>query len=160
LPTDPINDVDAAIAALQHLSAGADRDTILATVNQRLTVERDVRSAEMVMDARDATLAPRQRSWWYEWIGCLFPIILIPALFMAMPLLFSLGERIVSRPARTTATGIIERIEYNDGTTDDTLGGKQCRITSFHVMVDAPDKTRLIIPNEAYRKITLKSEAD
>ena len=146
--------LDLAKEAIYQLPEEADRDTILAVVHRSLTIDRDVRSAEMVVDARSKQAAPQQ-SWWSEWMGCLLPVLLIPALFMAMPLLFSIGERIVSRPARTTAIGTIARLVYSDGTTDDDLVGLNCRVTSYHLLIERSGGETLHIPNEAYRNLEL-----
>ena len=152
--------VDIAIDALNGLPDSADRDAILASVHQSLTIERDVRSAQMIEDARSVTINKTPQSWWSEWLGCLLPLILVPLLFLAMPLLFSLGERIISRPARVTTSGTIERFEYSDQTTSDKLVGKHCRITSRHAIIDLQNDETLVIPNEAYRTIRLKPDGD
>ncbi|QDS93565.1 hypothetical protein FF011L_23360 [Roseimaritima multifibrata] len=151
--------LDVARDALDDLHDGADRDTILAVVHRSLTVDRDIRSAEMVVDARSSQAATHRQSWWSEWMGCLIPLLLVPALFMAMPLLFSLGERIVSRPARTTATGTIERMEYTDGTAGDDLVGLECRVTSYHLLIELSDGHTLVIPNDAYRTLELNDRS-
>ena len=160
MAADSSTHLDLAKEALNNLPDSADRDTILAAVHRHLTIDRDVRSAQMVVDARAAQSASHSQSWWSEWMGCLLPVLLIPALFLAMPLLFSLGERIVSRPTRTTATGIIDHIEFVDGSTDESLVGRKCRVTADHVLVDKSADEMLVIPSEAFRTLQLKDKSE
>jgi hypothetical protein len=144
--------------ALESLPATADRDDILATIHRRLTIDRDVRSAENLIEARETIANSGKSSWWSEWMGCLIPALLIPALFIAMPLLFSIGERIMARPARTTATGTIKVLEYSDGKLDESVVGLKCRITPEHVLIESKNGETIVVPNDSYRRIQLNTD--
>lgn len=147
--TDKLNYVDNARDALSALPESADSHDVLAAVHRRLMLDRDVRSAEQVADSRLASPSKSGTSWWFESLGCIVPALLIPAFFIAMPLLFSVGERILSRPARTSASGTIVKLDLIDGGNVDSLIGRSCRVTADHLLIESSNGSLTVIPNES-----------
>ncbi|TWT56078.1 hypothetical protein [Allorhodopirellula solitaria] len=99
--------IDRAREALDDLPDTADSHEVLAAIHRKLTLDRDIKTAEQIAESRAAVQSRSSSAWWSDSLGCILPFILVPAFFIAMPLLFSVGERILSRPARTTARGTI-----------------------------------------------------
>ena len=140
---------------LASLPRDATATDILLAIHQRLSLDDTIEHAIAMRESRISHQEPSRWSKLTEALGCLIPILLVPAFFVAMPLLFSLGEKIVSRPARTVERGVIGRIVMDDGSEDSTLAGRSCRIVSSHVIVDENDGVTCLVPNESYRLIEI-----
>ena len=72
-----------------------------------------------------------------------------------MPLLFSVGERILTRPARTTATGTIVNLELAGDASPESLIGLPCRVSSYHLLIDMPNGNLTVVPNETLLALEL-----
>ena len=72
-----------------------------------------------------------------------------------MPLLFSVGERILSRPARTTAAGTIVNLELAGDASAESLVSLPCRVSSYHLLIDMPNGNLTVVPNETVLALEL-----
>ena len=147
--------IDRAREAIAELPDTADSHEVLAAVHRRLTFARDVKTAEQIAESRASVQGQSSSAWWSDSLGCILPIILVPAFFIAMPLLFSVGERILSRPARTTAAGTIVNLELAGDASAESLVSLPCRVSSYHLLIDMPNGNLTVVPNETVLALEL-----
>lgn len=104
---------------------------------------------------------PQSRSMWEkvsDAFGCLIPVLIIPLIFILMPVLFSVGDFLVSRPVRTIQAGSIIDFINQAGEPLVEFRGLQCRLYSNHAIIVRDNGSVTIIPNEQYQSITLNPQ--
>ena len=150
-----LTDVELARLALEQLPENADSHTILAAVDQRLKLERDVNIANEVVAARKETAAVTGSGWVSDAFGCLAPLLGTALFFIAMPILFSVGDWIFSPPARGTASGKIADLVLVNGTDTKALQGRPCRVIIDHLLIELENGQTTMIPNAAVVQLVL-----
>ena len=146
--------LEIARSALDELPDQADPETILFVLDRRLnqSVEPAPAPINPIGQARGA-----DSSWLWDGLGCIGAALIMLVMAVGLPMLFSFGERLVGRPARVSAVGVIREFQYADGSAGTELIGRTCRVSPDHVMVEA-DGATLVIPSSAYRTLKLNED--
>jgi len=158
MPTGETSAREAASEVLGALPDSVTANDILLAIHHRLNLDDQLETAKSLHAMRTEPPSQSAFSAVLDSIGCFIPFLIVPLIFVAMPLCFSLGEKIIQRPLRTIDNGTIKSIALNNGADTSGLVGRSCKVFSSHLVVEMADGTTTVIPAEAYSMLKISDE--
>jgi hypothetical protein len=107
------NAKEQAEAVLRALPDDATADSIAYAIWNAGRFQSNMEMEGILAESRNEP--PPTESIWSLMKGCLIPVIGIASVFLLMPLLFGLGDKLFSKTARPVRTGIIEKLTLDSG---------------------------------------------
>jgi hypothetical protein len=132
---------------------------ILYAIHQSVSLDETIDMQRHFAAMRQMNRAPKSKI--RDALGCLAPAlytaVILAVVFTAMPILFSLGDKILGRNPQVVAAGTVHQLVLTDPRTESVNlhQGKTVRILAQHLEIDDGD-TRIFIPNHRVMEIRLE----
>lgn len=163
LPSDVVDRAKSILLSDHHVER-ADLKALASTIAERNEPEfpEDALNEYIVLFENEMIDGPNQlpKPKWYSTILSVLGVLAIPvAIFMLMPLAFSLGEKVIGRTARPSAPiaeGVVKELELVDSDSSSWVG-RHVKVYSTYLQFDS-GSLKTLIPRDRVKRIDVAGE--